>query len=240
MASSTLKQSWIPSDLHNTKGINPLAGAAAPILTIAYQLSEQASPVDDVDSLISILIVELKSFYHKADSLGYDAKQILAARYWLCSTLDELILNLPNPKKIQPRSLLVALEHPTASHYFFSLVLEHQNTSNPSADLLEMAYLCLCVGYTGQHHMPPTTSIEHVCQQLSNQTQTIRNTKPFKHTQKDRRIQLSHYLVALIVVITLATLITIYGLFHLKIEPLKQVLQLAKNNHLIQTLIGRS
>ena len=60
---------WLPQDLHNTQAINPLAGCAAPLLTIAYQLTEQTEPLDDTESLITTLLEECKYFYQKANKI---------------------------------------------------------------------------------------------------------------------------------------------------------------------------
>ena len=110
------KLNWLPQDLHNTQAINPLAGCAAPLLTIAYQLTEQTEPLDDTELLITTLLKECKHFYQKANKMGYHVQQILAAQYWLCATLDELIIDLPNPNKQQYPSLLKQLNHPLYIH----------------------------------------------------------------------------------------------------------------------------
>ena len=70
--------------------INPLAAACAPLLSIATKLRDQdQSP--NLPKLYESLSLEIKLFEEKAYSLGYRSPVILAARYFLCALIDEII-----------------------------------------------------------------------------------------------------------------------------------------------------
>src|SRR5438477_9511627 len=71
--------------------VNPLVAAAAPLLTIATQLREQQQSPDS--SLHQALCQEIKIFENKARSYSYRSPFVLAARYFLCALIDEVILN---------------------------------------------------------------------------------------------------------------------------------------------------
>ena len=222
------KLDWLPQDLHNTQAINPLAGCAAPLLTIAYQLTEQTEPLDDTESLITTLLEECKHFYQKANKMGYHVQQILAAQYWLCATLDELITDLPNPNKQQYPSLLKQLNHPSES-LFFAILDEQEQASKPSGDTLEIAYLCLCLGYRNNH---PTLILEKRQAKLLSQTQNIRQ-KPNNSKEKSRK-KITHLIITPIILITTVSLITIYTNFQHTLEPLNHALS-EINQHNIST-----
>ncbi|HAG62242.1 MAG: hypothetical protein CMF55_01805 [Legionellales bacterium] len=215
------KLDWLPQDLHNTQAINPLAGCAAPLLTIAYQLTEQTEPLDDTESLITTLLEECKHFYQKANKMGYHVQQILAAQYWLCATLDELIIDLPNPNKQQYPSLLKQLNHPSES-LFFAILDEQEQASKPSGDTLEIAYLCLCLGYRNTHQNNQTSIIEKRQAKLLSQTQNIRQ-KP-NNTQQKSPKKITPLIITVIVLATTASLLTIYTDLQHTLKPLNHAL----------------
>ena len=97
------RSSWLPDDLDNTLAYNPLTAAAAPLFTIAYQLSQQTHAINNPASLNTALVNEMKRYYEKAHQLGYSAKHILITRYWLCIIIDKFIGQLPNPNNL-PRT----------------------------------------------------------------------------------------------------------------------------------------
>ncbi len=217
----THRLDWLPQDLHNTQAINPLAGCAAPLLTIAYQLTEQTEPLDDTHALIQILLEECKHFYQKAHQMGYCAQHILATRYWLCSTLDELILGLPNPTKQQYPSLLKLLNHSTQC-LFFAILDQQQQAPQPSADTLEIAYLCLCLGYNSSHHQGLNTTLENRQAQLLSQTQAIRKTS--QKTPQPPSKKITRFVIAVMIAITAVSLFFIYTDFQITFKPLNQAL----------------
>ena len=74
-------------------------------------------PINEPEKLLDTLLNECKHFYDKATQCGYSTRHILAARYWLCVILDEVIQGLPNPNKYQYPSLLAALNHSSKKHF---------------------------------------------------------------------------------------------------------------------------
>ena len=217
----TQKLNWLPYDLHNTQAINPLAGCAAPLLTIAYQLTEQTEPLDDTDSLITILLEECKHFYQKASKNGYYVQHILAAQYWLCATIDELIINLPNPNKHQYPSLLEQLNHPSNS-LFFTILDEQEQASKPSRDTLEIAYLCLCLGYRNTHQNMHASSIEKRQAKLLSQIQNIKQNSDFTQQKSPKKI--TPLIITVIIFAACASLLTIYIDFQHILTPLNHAL----------------
>ena len=212
---------WLPTDLHKTKAINELAGCAAPLLTIAYQLTEQVEPLDNTLSLIEVILNEAKLFYKKAHNVGYSAQHILASRYWLCATLDELILGLPNPNKTQYPSLLKSLNH-SSSDQFLPIIKQQQLSSNPSADVLEIAYLCLCLNISNHGTLSHINNPEIIQEKILKQTLAIRNKTLSTTIKPTKKITQSIIFGSLL--LTMFSITLIHHNFEKKLEHLNETL----------------
>jgi len=73
---------------------NPLTGAAISLLSLVAQLRNTASH-PDVAGLRLSMIEEIKQFEIKVKNQGVSVEQAQAARYALCTLLDETVLNTP-------------------------------------------------------------------------------------------------------------------------------------------------
>ncbi|MBV52454.1 MAG: hypothetical protein CL816_00140 [Coxiellaceae bacterium] len=219
---------WLPKDLHQTKAINELAGCAAPLLTIAYQLTQQVEPLDDTFSLIEVALEEAKLFYKKAHNLGYYAQQILSARYWLCSTLDELILGLPNPNKTLYPSLLKSLNHSSNNH-FYSILDQQRLSPSPSADVLEIAYLCLCLNTSNQNESYRANTPEALQEKLLKQILNIRTKIKIRTVSPTKKI--TQFIIIGLSILTLLLIMVTHQHFQKKLKPFNQILsEITPNN----------
>jgi type IV/VI secretion system ImpK/VasF family protein len=210
----TLQHEWTAKEIQNTSAYNPLIRSASTLLTIAYQLTEQTSKLNNQDILIQSLVKEMKSYYEQAHSLGYEAKNISTSRYWLCATIDYLIKKLPNPNKTKATSLLKELNYSTENDQFLSLLQEQQQAAKPSVDTLELAYLCLSLGYTPEN-MPAENDLKNINLELSKQIQQLR-IEPKAHENKP--LKLNKIVVITISIITIASLIGIHYDFKKKVQ----------------------
>ena len=77
---------------HTTQ--NPIIGAAVSLLLVVAQLRNTASH-PDVFGLRTSLIEEIKKFELEIKNQGVTGEQAQAARYALCTLLDETVLNMP-------------------------------------------------------------------------------------------------------------------------------------------------
>ena len=75
-------------DIHTS--VNPLIAAAAPVLMAITTLKKQPLQQDPTN-LYQPLVHEIKIFEEKARKLEYRSAIILAARYFLCSFVDEVL-----------------------------------------------------------------------------------------------------------------------------------------------------
>lgn len=138
---------------HFDSGVNPLISAADPVLTVATKLmANHHTP--DTDNLHADLIHEMNAFESNANNHQYPPQIILAARYILCTFIDETITNSHWGKKIdwQSQSLLQRFHQEASGRVRFFVILERSSEDvHSNIDLLELIYLCLRLGYEGKY-----------------------------------------------------------------------------------------
>lgn len=203
-------------------GINPLIAAATSLFSIAGQLTNE-HPTQALYTFHQQLIHEIKAFENSAQTNQYRSETILVARYILCATLDELILNTDWGKRNnwQQHKLLVAFYQETQSDERFFIILE-KLAENPAIhiDLLEFIYLCLSLGYEGKYRYEPRGNITlaeimdklfaYIRQQrgdLKKDINVVHNSPSRPPTSK------LHFPFWLIICFTATLLLTIYSSF---------------------------
>lgn len=132
-------------------GLNPLVRAANPLLDLVVPLRHTAQP-QDLNALRERLAQAIRSFETEARAAGVDTESIAAARYALCTLLDETISGTPWGSGVWgSRSLLVAFHNEASGGEKFFLVLQRLS-QDPARhlDLLELMYLCLALGLEGR------------------------------------------------------------------------------------------
>lgn len=142
-----------PGDLTAGIGINPLVHCASPLLVAAGQLRTSVTH-SDPQGLRNQLVSEVRTFENCAREKGIAEKSIMAARYVLCSLLDEAALGTPwgSESVWAEQGLLVSFHNETWGGEKFFLALE-QLIAHPSGNLhiLELMYLCLALGFEGRY-----------------------------------------------------------------------------------------
>jgi type VI secretion system protein ImpK len=143
-----------PAQLHGA-GLNPLVRAANPLLDLVTPLRRMASH-PDVEALRMQLIAAVKSFETAAKADRVDRDQIAAARYALCTLLDETISSTPwgGGGVWASRSLLVAFHNEAFGGEKFFLILQKLSQApKENVDALELMYLCLALGLEGRYRV---------------------------------------------------------------------------------------
>ena len=136
------------------KGLNPLVQAANPLLDLIVPLRTMTTP-PDLEALRQRLAVAIKTFEAQARAAGVDPEAIAAARYSLCTVLDETIASTAWGTGIwAQRSLLVAFHNEAFGGEKFFLILQQlSQDARTHLDLLELMYLCLALGLEGRYRM---------------------------------------------------------------------------------------
>ena len=75
-------------------GLNPLVRAANPLLDLALPL-RRLPACADVEGLRAQLLQMVKVFEAEARASGFDTERLAAARYCLCTFIDEAISGTP-------------------------------------------------------------------------------------------------------------------------------------------------
>ncbi|MBV2134209.1 type IVB secretion system protein IcmH/DotU [Pseudomonas sp. MAP12] len=211
-----------PAESFNV-GLNPLVDAAAVLLSEAVRL-KHSGEAEDLHALHQRLSGELKLFEHRALHDGAESSQVMAARYVLCTVLDEAVVTTPwgNESEWSQMSLLSSFHNETfGGEKFFQLLERLSRNPVKHLPMLELMYLCLALGFEGKYRVQPRgmLELEAIRDSLYRQIRQLRGDVPrevsphwqgLKDTRRHRVRIVPWWLVALF---TLACLTMMYGGF---------------------------
>lgn len=145
-----------------TPGLNPLVNAATFLILEMTKL--KSGKVEDIEELRRRLEAEVRSFTNQAQTLGLRESQWFAARYLLCTALDESVTSSKIPgagAEWASRSLLSTFHEETHGGEVFFQVLD-RTMKQPAANLylLELAYLLLSLGFEGKYRLQDRGPLE--------------------------------------------------------------------------------
>lgn len=138
--------------------VNPLIASASALFSIATTLM-QVTTLPDPSKLHQDLAHEIRAFETNAHKEGYRSNVILAARYVLCSFIDEILLNADwantewaNSNIWKQQTLLQTFHDEDWGGERFFVILE-RSYEDPKLyiDLLELLYICLSLGFSGKY-----------------------------------------------------------------------------------------
>jgi type VI secretion system protein ImpK len=136
-------------------GSNPLCAEAYPLLSLVPKL--RTLPFHhDINDLQEQLIRQVKHFEaHAARQVDSQGK-VKIASYFICSLIDETILNTPwgSPSNWGHHSLLIQFhKEARGGERFFQILDRAKQYPGRNLDLLELAYLCLSMGFEGRYRI---------------------------------------------------------------------------------------
>lgn len=136
------------------QGLNALVRAANPLLGLIVPLRTMTVP-PDLEALRQRLALAIRTFEVQAKADGIDSESIAAARYSLCTVLDETIAGTPWGSGIWAhRSLLVAFHNEASGGEKFFLILQRLSQDvRAHLDLIELMYVCLALGLEGRYRL---------------------------------------------------------------------------------------
>lgn len=136
-------------------GLNALVQAASPLLLLAVQLRNSVSQ-PDATHLREQVIAQVRQFESNAQAAGIAAQTITAARYVLCSTLDESVMNTPWGQQSgwAAKTLLVVFHGESYGGEKFFIILDRLCADfSRHIDLIELMYICLALGFGGRYQI---------------------------------------------------------------------------------------
>ena len=136
-------------------GLNPLLALANPLLCTAPRLRMTAH-VADPQALKEGLAQAIRDFEQRARAQGLAPERVLAARYILCTVLDEAAAGTPwgSGGTWGKQNLLVTFHNEGfGGDKVFQLMAKLAEDPNTNRDLLEMVYAALNLGFEGRYRV---------------------------------------------------------------------------------------
>ena len=144
-------------------GLNPLVAAASVLLGLASRVRGTATQ-KDVEGLRDRVVRELKSFEANASATGLSRELVRTAHYALSATIDDLVLSTPwgGQSSWSKRSMVSTFHNEVVGGERFYEILNqlHKNPGN-NADVLELMYICLALGFEGRLRVTGRGTSEH-------------------------------------------------------------------------------
>lgn len=133
-------------------GVNQLVAIATPLLALVSRIRNRAQHMDP-EKLRQSVMAEVRSFENAALKAGEDAQKVKVARYALCATLDDVVLNTPwgEQSSWAMQSMVGTFHRETVGgDRFFDLLARLEQDPGANIDLLEFLYMCLSLGFEGR------------------------------------------------------------------------------------------
>lgn len=150
---------WLPDQTHQ----NPLLTAAAPLLSELVHLRDPHIEHEPADILRVTLQAGIEQFDQHCLTMGLTAANRQAARYVLCTALDEAVLatRWGNESDWSNYSLLSVFHQETfGGERFFLLLTRLSQDTVQHLDLLELMLVCLSLGFEGRYRLQPRGQAE--------------------------------------------------------------------------------
>lgn len=138
-------------------GRNALLDAAATLLSLAAQLVQVQGRID-VDRLHVQAAQQVRNFQREAATVGIDQVVIQEAGYMLCALVDETVLNThwgEHSAWSQKTLLGQFYQQTSGGERVFSMIEEALGAVRKDYQLLELAFVCLSLGFEGKHRVDP-------------------------------------------------------------------------------------
>ncbi|WP_427023956.1 type IVB secretion system protein IcmH/DotU [Aureimonas ureilytica] len=135
--------------------LNPLVAVASPLLWLAARLNESL-PVDDVAQFRARVMEDVSRFETNAMTRGVAPRLARVARYALCATIDDIILNTAwGGQSDWPAKGLVSTfyQETWGGERFFDLLGQLYAQPEDNLDALELMALCLSIGFVGKYRV---------------------------------------------------------------------------------------
>jgi len=136
-------------------GSNPLCASAYPLISLVPKLRRLPFH-HDINALQEQLIHQVKNFQAQATRRVDTLDKVKTASYFICSLIDEAILNTPwgSQSNWGHHSLLIQFHNEArGGERFFRILDRAKQHPGRNTDLLELAYLCLSMGFEGRYRI---------------------------------------------------------------------------------------
>jgi len=136
-------------------GLNPLVALANPLLLLVPQL-RATRQVADTGALRASLAQGIRDFAARAAARGVAPERVMAARYVLCTMIDEAAADTPwGGSGVWARHSLLAMFHneTEGGEKVFQLMARLAEKPAENRDLLELIYAAITLGFEGRYRV---------------------------------------------------------------------------------------
>lgn len=144
-------------------GLNPLVAAAAVLLGLASRV--RGTPTQkDIEGLRDRVVRELKTFEANASATGLPRELVRTAHYALSATIDDLVLSTPwgGQSSWAKRSMVSTFHNEVVGgERFYEILNQLHKNPGRNADVLELMYICLALGFEGRLRVTGRGTSEH-------------------------------------------------------------------------------
>ena len=133
-------------------GMNRLNAAAATLFALISRIRNRAQHMEP-DTLRRNVVAEVRAFESRAITAAIDPQQVKVARYSICATIDDVVLNTPwgEQSNWAMQSMVGTFHKETVGGDRFYDVLARLEKDPPNnIELLEFMYMCLSLGFDGR------------------------------------------------------------------------------------------
>ena len=133
-------------------GVNQIVALATPLFALLGRIRNRAQHAD-AEKLRQSVMAEVRAFENACLKAGEDAQKVKVARYALCATLDDVVLNTPwgEQSNWSMQSMVGTFHRETVGgDRFFDLLARLELDPGTNIDLLEFLYMCLSLGFEGR------------------------------------------------------------------------------------------
>jgi type VI secretion system protein ImpK len=144
-------------------GLNPLVAAAAVLLGLASRVRGTATQ-KDIEGLRDRVVRELKTFEANASATGLPRELVRTAHYALSATIDDLVLSTPwgGQSTWAKRSMVSTFHNEVVGgERFYEILNQLHKNPGQNADVLELMYICLALGFEGRLRVTGRGTSEH-------------------------------------------------------------------------------
>jgi type VI secretion system protein ImpK len=145
----------LPDPAPAAHGLNPLLAAANPLLMLVPRL-RHARQLPDAMALRASLVQGIRDFAASAQGQGIAPERVMAARYVLCTMLDEAASDTPwGGGGVWARHSLLAEFHNESfgGEKVFQLMARLAEKPDANRDLLELIYAAISLGFEGRYRV---------------------------------------------------------------------------------------
>lgn len=133
-------------------GMNPLNGAASTLFSLVSRIRNRAQHPDP-EAMRRSVVAEVRAFENRALQAKVDPQAIKVARYAICATLDDVVLNTPwgGSSQWAQQSMVGTFHRETVGgDRFYDLLARLEQDPAQNIDVLEFLYMCLSLGFEGR------------------------------------------------------------------------------------------